>query len=262
LARRPRINFAGFHHIINRGVARTNIYLNRFDKEEFLKILCNACETYKVNLHDYCLMDNHYHLLVELTQENLSLFMRQLNSNYAIYFNKKYSRSGHLWQGRYKSYYVYDENYLFMLYRYIEQNPIKAKISKVIGEYEFTFLATLLNNNLDIIDCAKRSQLKNLIQEDGILEHFELTLSENDFVRIQQAQKREINIKEHELKLSKTKTLDEHFEDIENERNIPIINAIDDGYTQASIAKYLSMSTSSISKIIRKYKLINTDTNK
>jgi REP element-mobilizing transposase RayT len=73
------------------------------DKDKYLEILCKACRTYKVNVHDYCLMDNHYHLLIETTSENLSLFMRQINSNYAIYFNKKYKRTGHLWQGRYKS---------------------------------------------------------------------------------------------------------------------------------------------------------------
>ena len=85
MPRRPRIDFAGFHHIINRGVAKTDIYLCSDDKKKFLEILCKACKVYKVNVHDYCLMDNHYHLIVELTQENLSLLMRQINSNYAIY---------------------------------------------------------------------------------------------------------------------------------------------------------------------------------
>ena len=102
MARRPRLDFAGFHHIVNRGVARGNIYNSDDDKKKFLEMLCKACTIYKVNVHDYCLMDNHYHLLVETTSENLSLFMRQINGNYAIYFNKKYKRTGHLWQGRYK----------------------------------------------------------------------------------------------------------------------------------------------------------------
>ena len=60
-------------------------------------------------------MSNHYHLLLEITSENLSKFMRQLNMNYSIYFNKKYKRVGHLWQGHFKSWYVADEAYLYTL---------------------------------------------------------------------------------------------------------------------------------------------------
>jgi len=88
MARRPRLDFAGFHHIVNRGVARGYVYKSSIDKDKFLEILCKACRDYRVNVHDYCLMDNHYHLLIETTSQNLSLFMRQINSNYAIYFEK------------------------------------------------------------------------------------------------------------------------------------------------------------------------------
>ena len=79
-------------------------------------------------------MDNHYHLLLETRQENLSLIMRQINSYYAIYFNKKEGRVGHLWQGRFRSWYVLNEEYLYFLLRYIEHNPINQKtvIHKVV----------------------------------------------------------------------------------------------------------------------------------
>ncbi len=254
MARRPRIDFAGFHHIINRGVARTNIYLCSDDKYKFLEILCKACKVYKVNVHDYCLMDNHYHFLVELTEENLSLFMRQINSNYAIYFNKKYKRSGHLWQGRYKSYYILNKSYLFTLYKYIEQNPIQAKISEHIGQYEFTLLATLLQNSLTVIECARHSQLIALLKEDGILEHLQLNLNDDELQKLKEEQTRKIDIKEHELKLYKQKSIEEHLNGVNNkeERNRAIVNMIKDGYTQVSIAKYLDVSTSTISKILKR----------
>jgi len=83
-------------------------------------------------------MSNHYHLLIEITQKNLSKFMRQLNSDYAVYFNKKYKRSGHLWQGRFKSWYVTDEAYLYTLILYIEQNPLKANMVKSVEEYPYS----------------------------------------------------------------------------------------------------------------------------
>ncbi len=220
-----------------------------------MRIVCQACKVYKINIHDYCLMDNHYHMLVDLTSENSSLFMRQINSNYAIYFNKKYNRSGHVWQGRFKSYYVLDEHYLFTLYKYIEQNPINAKIAQTIGAYEFTLLATLLNPKLSVVECAEHSQLKALLKEEGILEHLGLELTTDELEHLNKEQKRKIEIKEHELKLHQLKTLQEYF-DVETgkaERNVAIVNAIDDDYTQASITQYLGISTSAISKIVKKW---------
>lgn len=254
MPRQLRVDFAGFHHVINRGVARSDIYLCDADKEKFLEILCKACRVYKVNLHDYCLMDNHYHLLFELTSENLSLLMRQINSNYAIYFNKKYKRSGHLWQGRYKSYYIIGEDYLFSLYRYIEHNPLEAKMSEHLGEYKFTLLATLLQNDLEIIECAKHSQLIKLIKEEGILEHLGTRLSEDELEKLQLNEKQKISVDEHKLKLYKSKSLEKHFEESSTkvERNSAILSAIEDGYTQSNIASYLNLSSSSISKIVNK----------
>ncbi len=250
MPRRPRVDFAGFHHLVNRGVARSDIYLCDDDKDKFLEIVCKACRTYKVNLQDYCLMDNHYHLLVELTSENLSLFMRQINGNYAIFFNKKYKRSGHLWQGRYKSYYIIGEDYLFSLYRYIEHNPIEAKMSEHVGAYKFTLLATVLQNNLNIIECAKHSQLIELMKEEGVLEHLELRLSKDELEKLHTKQKQKIVVQEYELKFYKSKSIDEHFNKCD--RDGAIVNAVEDGYTQTDIASYLHLSTSSISKIIQK----------
>ena len=151
MVRRPRLDLIGFHHVVNRGVAKRKIYIFDEDKDKFLEILCKACKIYKVNVHDYCLMNNHYHIFIETTSENLSLFMRQINGNYAIYFNKKYKRVGHLWQGRYKSWYVVNEAYFYSIFRYIEHNPIKARMIKNVGEYPYTLLlATLLNPQLEL----------------------------------------------------------------------------------------------------------------
>ncbi|MEA2028150.1 MAG: transposase, partial [Campylobacterota bacterium] len=113
MPRRPQIEIAGYYHIINRGVNRNVIFRDVNDYEYFLELLSLHSKTYGITIHNYCLMSNHYHLLLEITQSNLSKFMRQINGNYAIYFNKKYRRSGHLWQGRFKSSYVTDEAYLY-----------------------------------------------------------------------------------------------------------------------------------------------------
>jgi REP element-mobilizing transposase RayT len=138
VARRPRIDLPGYHHIVNRGVNRSDVFVSDADKETFISILCKACRIYDVVVHDYCLMDNHYHLLIENRHENLSLFMRQINANYAIYFNKKYNRTGHLWQGQYRSWYILNEDYLFRTIRYIEHNPIEAGMAAQVRDYPYT----------------------------------------------------------------------------------------------------------------------------
>ena len=130
MPRKPRIEIAGKYHIINRGVEQRTIFEDASDYEYFEALMCFYAKSYGITLHNYCLMSNHYHLLIEIQEENLSKFMRQLNMNYAIYFNKKYKRSGHLWQGGFKSWYITDEAYLYTLMCYIEQNPLKANYGK------------------------------------------------------------------------------------------------------------------------------------
>ena len=255
MPRRPRLDMAGFHHIVNRGVARDNVYRSNEDKEKYLEILCKACRIYRVNIHDYCLMDNHYHLLIETTNQNLSLFMRQINSNYAIYFNKKYKRTGHLWQGRYKSWYIVEEQYLYELFRYIEHNPIEAKITNKIGEYPFTLLATILNSNLEMIPCAEHSKIKQEIEYEGIREHLEMALSKQELKELETRQKKKIVQKEHKYGYDKTKTLQEHFVNYKSkeERNQAIIEALDDGYGQAEVGRYLDITASAIAKVRKKF---------
>jgi REP element-mobilizing transposase RayT len=127
MPRRPRIEIAGYYHIINRGVEQRVVFKEKEDYNFFLEQLSFFTKQFNINIHNYSLMNNHYHLLIETKEENLSKFMKQLNSIYAIYFNKKYKRNGHLWQGRFKSWYITDEAYLYTLILYIEQNPLKLR---------------------------------------------------------------------------------------------------------------------------------------
>ena len=108
MARRLRVDEIGFYHIINRGVERRTIFLDDDDYSQFILIVDESAKTYNFNVHSFCLMDNHYHLLIQINSRNLSLLMRQINSKYSIYFNKKYKRVEPLWQGRFKSWFIYD----------------------------------------------------------------------------------------------------------------------------------------------------------
>ncbi len=187
---RLRVDLAGYHHIINRGVNRCNVFNHDSDKDMFLQIINKAATLEKVTLHDYVLMDNHYHFLIETTKENLSIFMRSVNANYAKYFNKKYSRSGHLWQDRYKSKYITTQNYLYVLLRYIENNPIEAGLCENIGEYPYTFAHSIYKAR-DIFPCSNASILINEFDIHTLSEFLDkkITKKELDFLKEKQKQK-------------------------------------------------------------------------
>jgi len=139
MTRPLRIEFNGaLYHITSRGNARQAIFLKGEDFADFLKILHSVVKRYNFLLHAYCLMNNHYHLLVETPEGNLSKGMRQLNGLYAQRFNQKHRRVGHLLQGRYKAILVDKENYLLELCRYIVLNPVRAGIVKDPKDYRWS----------------------------------------------------------------------------------------------------------------------------
>jgi REP element-mobilizing transposase RayT len=252
---RPRIDIAGYHHIINRGVDQMNVFRHNEDKDMFLKIVNKTAIIHKVVVHDYCLMDNHYHLLIETQTDNLSRFMRFVSANYAQYFNKKTKRTGHLWQNRYKSRYVSSERYVYTLIRYIEFNPIEARLSEKVGEYPFT-LAHLIFNSKDFYPCTKESILFRDYDVESLSGFLGVEFSQDDLTFLQTEQNRKIEKKEDMIILSKSKSLEEHFMDVKSktERNKIISLAyLEDGYSQIEIADYLGLSKSAVSLIIKKF---------
>ena len=157
MARKKRMESIGFYHIVNRGVERRKIYMDDDDHMHFLEILQESTEMYNFEVYAYALMDNHYHLLIKTSVLNLSLLMRQINSRYSMYFNRKYKRVGPLWEGRFKSWYVYNEQYLKSLVKYIEFNPIKANMAKKIGEFSWAMSSKAVEMqglNYELIECS------------------------------------------------------------------------------------------------------------
>ena len=129
MSRPLRIEYAGaLYHVTARGDNKADIYLDDGDREQFLVTLEEVCRRFNWVLHTYCLMDNHYHLLIETPESNLSLGMRQLNGVYTQRFNRKHGRVGHVFQGRFKSILVQKESYLLELARYIVLNPVRARM--------------------------------------------------------------------------------------------------------------------------------------
>ena len=244
MPRQPRVENIGFHHIINRGVARGDVFLKDDDFKKFLEILEGAKLRYHFTLHSYCLMNNHYHLLIETRSENLSLIARQINSKYAQYFNIEYNRVGPLWQGRFKNSFVYDDSYLLILIRYIEQNPIKANITKTIGEYEWSSSFCLL------ADIGSELLEDSLLYDDILFANLHKEISDAELKKLEQLAKTKYKKDKSIIRL-KQKPLKFYFNSKQTiqKRNIKIKEAVVDGYKQSEIADFLGLSRTVISKV-------------
>jgi putative transposase len=131
MARPLRIQYPGaVYHITARGNEKKAIYYGDRDREDFLNTLQQVNRRYHWICHAYCLMDNHYHLLIETPEGNLSIGMRQLNGVYTQLFNARRKRSGHLFQGRYKAILIEKQSHLLEVCRYVVLNPVRAHLTK------------------------------------------------------------------------------------------------------------------------------------
>lgn len=139
MARPWRIQYEGaVYHVMSRGVARGDIFSIEEDYCRFLKYLEMAVEKFRLEIFAFVLMRNHYHLFLRTKEVNLSKAMQWLQTCYSIYYNIRHNRSGHVFQGRYKSILVGDESYWQSLSLYIHLNPIRAKVVEDLNKYRWS----------------------------------------------------------------------------------------------------------------------------
>ena len=139
MARPLRLEFAGaIYHVTSRGDRREAIYDDDEDRAYWLDTIGRVCERFNWRVHAYCLMDNHYHLVIETIDANLSKGMRQLNGVYTQYYNRRHARAGHVFQGRFKAIHVDKETYLLELARYVVLNPVRAGMMKDIADWPWS----------------------------------------------------------------------------------------------------------------------------
>lgn len=142
----------GTYHIMIRGINRQQIFEDQQDNEKFLEILkeYQAISGYKI--FAYCLMGNHFHLLIKFEGEAIDQAMKRIGAKYVYWFNTKYGRVGHLFQDRFKSEPIEDDGYFLSCIRYIHQNPVKAQIAK-IDQYPYSsYTAYLKEKQDDLVD--------------------------------------------------------------------------------------------------------------
>ena len=270
-----RLEYAGaLYHVTSRGDRREDIYESDQDWINFVDILGDVCDRYNWVCHAYCLMTNHYHLLIETPEGNLSKGMRQLNGVYSQLFNKSHKRVGHVFQGRYKAIHVEKEAYLLELSRYIVLNPVRARMVSLPQDWLWSsyrasvglveaphwlnvewVLSTFGSKKKRAVNAYKNfvmsgknilsplEELRNQIYlgSESFVQEMHTLIDENkDLSEVPSSQRRRL-----------PKTLDEYNEKA-NSRNEAIKLAYKSGgYSLKQIADYFDLHYTSISRIVR-----------
>ncbi|MHB1946676.1 MAG: transposase [Gammaproteobacteria bacterium] len=173
MSRPLRIEYEGaWYHVMNRGIARQAIYLKDGHRNMFLDLLEEISKKFYVEIHAYCLMDNHYHLLMRTPIPNLGKAMRHLDGIYTRRFNICQKRDGSIFRGRYRAILIEEDQYLLQVSRYIHLNPVVAKICEVPGEYPWSSYRYFLN----------KSSYCKWLRTDNILTYFDDPIAYAKFV--------------------------------------------------------------------------------
>jgi len=275
MARPLRLQFAGaIYHLTSRGNAGNRIFIGDFDRTSFLKVLAKVVERYKWKCHGYCLMNNHYHLIVETLTGNLARGMKYLNGVYTQRYNKIHVRHGHIFQGRYSSILIEKDSHLLEVVRYVANNPVRVGLVSNPGDWEWGSYRYLIGGE----------ELPLFLTGDWILSQF--------------GPKRSLAIKRLKVFVNQSKKIDEslwdrltgsvyfgdeafvknHLTD-KSSTEVPrsqrepirctlkvimkrkatykeIEAALKEGYRLSEIAAYLGVHYSTISQRIRRYKAI------
>jgi putative transposase len=139
MSRPLRLELAGgVYHVTSRGDGREDVYLSDADRRVWLEVFGQVCKRFNWVCHAWCQMTNHYHILIETPEPNLSQGMRQLNGSYTQRFNRAHARVGHVFQGRYKAILVERDSYLLELARYVVLNPLRARMVKRLEDWPWS----------------------------------------------------------------------------------------------------------------------------
>jgi len=154
MPRQPRIiSESGMYHIIFRGADKQNIFREECDYQKLKNIIMKVKHDSNIAIYAYCFMRNHVHLfLAEQEAGSIPNAMRKILTSYAVWYNKKYNRTGPLTEGRYKSYPVEDDEYALMLVRYIHRNPVRAHITTDVSKYVYSSYNDYVLDNRSFVD--------------------------------------------------------------------------------------------------------------
>ena len=176
MARPLRIQFAGaFYHVFARGNNKQPIFLVDVDRLKFLSGLMQVSERLDWWIWSYCLMDNHYHLLLETREPTLSRGMRDLNGAYSQYFNRRHQRVGHVFQGRFQALLVDNDAYLKEIARYIVLNPVRAGLCTTAGQWRWSSYQNIVGASSSLARLAAEPLIRQFASttQEGLLRYVE-----------------------------------------------------------------------------------------
>ncbi len=276
MTRPLRIEFAGaLYHITSRGDRREDIYLDDSDREAWLEVVNEVCNRFNWIVHAYCQMTNHYHLLVETINGNLSKGMRQLNGVYTQRFNRRHHMVGHLFQGRYKAILVQKESYLLELARYVVLNPVRAGMANQAEQWRWSsYLSTIGVSDMpgwldvdwllsqfgrqrqDAIDSYRRFVMEGVGLPGPLAQtRHQLLLGDDSFVVRYRQHNKNVELREVSKahRQSVSIPLNEYQRRYQN-RNVAMAQAYLSGaYTMLEIGKHFGVHYMTVSRAVRQF---------
>lgn len=275
MARPLRVEFAGgLYHVTSRGDRREDIYLDDGDRYLWLDVLAQTCLRFNWVCYAWCQMTNHYHLVVETVEGNLSEGMRQLNGVFTQAVNRKHRRVGHVFQGRYKAVLVEKDRHLLELSRYVVLNPVRAGMVHDAGDWPWSSYRTMLG----------RTDRPAWLQTDWLLAQFggardaaiaryvdfvragvrspsiwtglrnQVFLGSEEFVRERQAQSGRMDVAEIPRAQRRPPAIGlDHYRATTDSTSQAMCAAFASGdYTMAEIARYFDVHYSTVSRAVRR----------
>ena len=278
MTRPLRIEFAGaLYHVTSRGDRREDIYLSDADRIDWLEILAQSCDRFNWIVHTYCQMTNHYHLLVETVDGNLSRGMRQLNGVYTQHFNQRNHQVGHLFQGRYKAILVQKDSYLLELSRYVVLNPLRARMVKQLGQWSWSSYPAIMGRAqapswLDVdwllsLFAKQRKQAREkysqfIMQGKGLVSPLDATrhqliLGDDSFVDQFRQENGTESLPEHSKAQKRVMTISlPEYANRYDSRNEAMARAYNTGaFTMREIAEYFGVHYMTVSRAVRQYEI-------
>ena len=281
MSRPLRIEYDGaLYHVTSRGNARKAIFTDDEDRVIFLDRLQKVNERYNWLCHAYCLMNNHYHLLIETPDGNLSKGMRQLNGVYTQRYNKRNKRTGHIFQGRYKAILIQKESHFLAVCRYVVLNPVRARAVKHPDEWKWSSYnataglerpPTCLTTDCVLAGFGKKRRYAEREYKEFVISGIggeklwnevkgQSILGEDDFVEeligyvIGSKDIKEIPKRQRYVNRP---SLNELFKGIQlrekQKRTVKIVQAVNEyGYNQKEVADYLGIHYSTLSRLANK----------
>ncbi len=272
MARALRLQYQGaVYHITGRGNGRQKVYLDRESRKKFLEILGQTLLRFTWRCHAYCLMDNHYHLIIETLEPNLSHGMRHLNSVYTQWFNRNFKRVGHVFQGRFKAIVVEKGSHALELCRYVVLNPVRAKMVERPGDFRWSsyggtvgyrhklawldtawVLGQFGENKTKAVGKYKEYVLEGIGQKESPWERLagQIYFGSEQFIKGLKIRKEQEEEPEHPRGHRKPgrKELREMVKEGSGEE---ILRAVKEGHRQVEIARHLGVHYSLVSKKLK-----------